>query len=202
MGLRYLDNGGKITILGANFLRLAELVVKLSVDTIAEAPKELTIAEEIGELNLLYDQGQVKEFRFPPVLEVSLIYYRSGRELFFHGRLEGLIEGRCGRCLESYSFPLKKDFDFVLTPEPISARKGELSRDEMGLSFYAAEEINVSPFIREQVLLALPTRPLCAEGCRGLCTGCGVNLNEESCLCETSEDDPRMAFFRTLKLDQ
>ncbi len=202
LGLRYLDNRGEITILEAIFLGLAEPVVKLSVDTITESPKDIAFAEEIGELNLLYDQGLVKDFRFPPVLEVSLVYYRSGRELFFHGRLEGLIEGRCGRCLESYSLPLKKDFDFVLTPEPISARKGELSQDEMGLSFYAAEEINLSPFIREQVLLALPTRPLCAEGCRGLCTDCGVNLNEESCLCETSEGDPRMAFFRSLKLDQ
>lgn len=180
----------------------ANLVVKLPVGTIAETPKKLAFAEEVSDLNLLYSQEGAGDFRFPPSLEVSLVYYRSGQELFFHGRLGGRIEGRCSRCLESYTFPLEKDFDFVLTPEPALPTNGELSRDEMGLSFYATEEINLSPFIREQVLLALPMRPLCEDSCRGLCTGCGVNLNEESCLCAASEGDPRTAFFRTLKLGQ
>jgi len=183
-------------------LTRANLVVKLSVGTIAEAPKELAFAEEVSDLNLLYHQEGAADFRFPPSLEVNLVYYRSGQELFFRGRLEGRIEGRCSRCLESYTFPLEKEFDFVLTPEPATRTNGELSRDEMGLSFYAAEEINLTPFIKEQVLLALPMRPLCEDSCRGLCTGCGVNLNEESCLCAVSEGDPRMAFFRTLKSGQ
>lgn len=180
----------------------ANPVVKLSVGTIAEAPKELAFAEEVSDLNLLYNQEGPGDFRFPPSFEVSVVYYRSGQDLFFHGRLGGRIEGRCSRCLERFHFPLEKDFDFVLTPEPASATNGELSRDELGLSFYAAEEINLSPFIREQVLLALPMRPLCEDSCRGLCARCGINLNEESCLCAASEGDPRMAFFRTLKIGQ
>ncbi|MGH7829255.1 MAG: YceD family protein, partial [Candidatus Binatia bacterium] len=73
---------------------------------------------------------------------------------------------------------------------------------EMGLSFYSSNEIDLSPLMREQVLLALPTRPLCDDLCRGLCAGCGVNLNHESCLCPPAPGDPRMAVFRTLKLGQ
>ena len=176
--------------------------MKISVDSIAESPKNITFAEGVEELNLIYGEDKARDFRFPPSLEVNLVYYRSGRELFFQGWLGGGIEGRCSRCLKSYSFPLEKQFDFVLTPEPVSAKNKELNRDEIGLSFYAAEEINLSPFIKEQVLLALPIRPLCKDGCRGFCAGCGVNLNEESCLCASSKGDPRMAFFRTLKLDQ
>lgn len=175
--------------------------MKIPVDRITESPKDISFAESTDELNSLYGAEEFRDFRFPPFLEVNLVYYRSGRDLFFQGRLGGVLEGRCSRCLKSYSFPLEKLFDFVLTPEPL-AKSGELSRDEIGLSFYAAEEINLSPFIKEQVLLALPIRPLCEDTCRGLCAGCGVNLNEESCLCASSKGDPRMAFFRTLKLDQ
>ena len=71
----------------------------------------------------------------------------------------------------------------------------------MGLSFYSEEEINLSPYIREQVLLALPMRPLCDDDCRGLCAGCGADLNYEPCRCVSSVSDPRMALFRTMKLE-
>ena len=47
----------------------------------------------------------------------------------------------------------------------------------MGLSFYTGEDIDLSPFVREQTLLALPLRPLCSEKCRGLCPDCGAELN-------------------------
>ncbi|MFQ5683213.1 MAG: DUF177 domain-containing protein [Candidatus Binatia bacterium] len=144
----------------------------------------------------------MKDFHFPPLLDVDMVYYRSGLDLFFQGLLGGTVEGCCGRCLNSFSLRIEKKFAFVLTPELFSARNKELTRDDVGLSFYAEEEVNLSPLIREQVLLALPLRPLCDEGCRGLCGGCGVNLNDESCLCVSSSGDPRMAFFRTLKLDQ
>ena len=176
--------------------------MKISVDRITESPKEISFAEGSEDLNLIYSEDEARDFRFPPYLDVNLVYYRSGRELFFHGQIGGIIEGCCSRCLKSYSFPLEKKFDFVLTPDPFLGKTKGLNREEMGLSFYAAEEINLSPLIREQVLLALPIRPLCEDGCRGLCVGCGANLNEESCRCPASEGDPRLAIFRTLKLGQ
>ena len=176
--------------------------MKIAVDQITESPQDISFSEGIEELNLVYTENQIRDFLFPPFLDVNLVYYRSGREIFFQGGLRGTIEGSCGRCLQSYSFPVERKFDFVLTPDPFWAKSKELNWDEMGLSFYAAEEINLSPFIREQVLLALPMRPLCKDGCRGLCGGCGVNLNDEPCLCASSSGDPRMAPFRALKIGQ
>ena len=176
--------------------------MKILVNQITESPKDLTFTEGIEELNLLYGEERVRDFRFPPLVDVRLAYYRSGRELFFHGSIGGTIEGYCSRCLKSYSFPLEKEVDFVLTPDPSSVKSKELNRDEVGLSFYSEEEINLAPFIREQVLLTLPTRPLCNEDCRGLCPGCGVDLNEDPCRCAASQRDPRMALFRAMKLDQ
>jgi uncharacterized protein len=104
--------------------------------------------------------------------------------------------------LEQYDFPLESRFDFVLAPEAARSHGGaeELSRDELGLSYYSTDEINLTPLIAEQVMLALPTRPLCSEDCRGLCGTCGVNLNRESCSCSEPVGDPRMAIFRNLKV--
>lgn len=176
----------------------------IPIDDIPQSPKEIKLSEKIEDLNNIYGEGEVRDFRFPAFLDVDLTYYRSHSDLFFHGSFGGTFEGRCSRCLSHYTFALEKQFEFVLSPDPSRAGKkiGELSRDELGLSYYSTEEINLTPLIREQVLLALPTRPLCAEDCLGLCGGCGANLNVEPCRCSGSANDPRMAFFRSLKVSR
>ena len=58
-----------------------------------------------------------------------------------------------------------------------------INAEDLEFSLYDGEEVEVSPLLREQLLLALPTRPLCQDECRGLCSQCGVNLNLKSCSC-------------------
>jgi uncharacterized protein len=176
--------------------------MKIPIDDIPQSPKEIRFSERIEDLNDTFAKSKVQDFRFPPLLDVDLAYYRSGRQVFFHGTLAGTLEGRCSRCLKSYVFSLDSKFDFVLSPDPLKSnqRVEELSLEDLGLSHYSTEEIDLAPLVREQVMLALPTRPICDENCRGLCGGCGANLNYEACACSASVGDPRMAIFRTLKV--
>jgi uncharacterized protein len=44
--------------------------------------------------------------------------------------------------------------------------------------------------LREVIMAELPELPLCRPDCRGLCPGCGVNLNREACRCPASKDSP------------
>lgn len=176
--------------------------MKIPVDEIPQSPKEIRFPERIEDLNEIYAKCSVRDFRFPTFVEVDLVYYRSGREIICHGSFAGAFQGCCSRCLKDYAFTLAKDFEFVLSPHPSKSdrRIEELSREALGLSYYSTEEIDLTPLITEQVMLALPTRPLCSGDCRGLCGGCGVDLNAEACVCSASVVDPRMAVFRTLKL--
>lgn len=176
--------------------------MKISIDEVPQSPKEIQFSESAEELNDIYRRSSPRDFSFPDSLNVLLVYYKSGREIFFSGHFAARVVGCCGRCLEDYSFSLDKDFDFVLAPNPAKSERGaeELNRDDLGLSYYATEEIDLTPLIAEQVLLALPTRPLCSDACRGLCPSCGANLNRESCGCSADAGDPRMAIFRTLKV--
>ena len=176
--------------------------MKLVVNQITESVKEIRFQEGVDELNRTCAMEPRPDFRFLAPLEVEMSYYRSGRDIFFHGGVTGSIEGCCSRCLNSYPSSIKKRFDFVLTPEPPPAKNRGLNRDELGLSYYSSDEIDISPYIREQAMLALPLRPLCDGDCRGLCSGCGVNLNMESCRCTSKSDDPRMAIFRNLRLER
>lgn len=176
--------------------------MKISIDEIPQTPKEIDFSESIEELNQIYSRDNNPDFGFPPSLDVHLIYYRSGPEIFFSGKFSGVFTGNCGRCLEEFDFSLDKTFDFVLSPDPKRSAHGaaELHRDELGLSYYSSDEIDLAPLIAEQVMLALPTRPLCSESCRGLCAKCGANLSTEACSCANVDGDPRMALFRTLKV--
>ncbi len=54
--------------------------------------------------------------------------------------------------------------------------------------FYRIKDIKgnfleVDNAIRERILLEYPMKILCRQDCKGLCPGCGVNLNEEQCRC-------------------
>ena len=49
-----------------------------------------------------------------------------------------------------------------------------------------------------EVVLAMPSKHLCKEDCKGLCSQCGKNLNEGSCNCETKQIDPRLAVLSQL----
>ncbi|MFQ5532861.1 MAG: DUF177 domain-containing protein [Candidatus Methylomirabilales bacterium] len=47
-------------------------------------------------------------------------------------------------------------------------------------------------------MLVLPVQPLCRDGCRGLCTRCGVNLNVSTCRCSPTGRDPRWRELESL----
>jgi uncharacterized protein len=56
----------------------------------------------------------------------------------------------------------------------------------------------LAPLIRELVWLAIPMKHLCDPECRGLCSHCGVNLNDGQCQCEEIRVDPRLARLKEL----
>lgn len=92
----------------------------------------------------------------------------SGR-LLVSGRVSVRLRAQCSRCAEYFSF---------LVSEPSFLRTYVL---RPGL-----EEVDVTGDLREALVLRIPIYPLCREGCRGLCPGCGANLNREECTCERS----------------
>ena len=175
--------------------------MKLNVHEIEEDAKRLVFDEPTEGLNDLLVHGEVHDFDFPAAVSVRLDYYRAGQELFFQGRISGTVTGHCGRCLEAYAFPLEVDFHVVLVPKTDDLTPAaELSDEELDLSVYEGEVVDLAPLLREQVILALPTRPLCDDGCKGLCPGCGVNLNVERCRCAAAVGDPRLAVLRNIKI--
>ncbi len=40
--------------------------------------------------------------------------------------------------------------------------------------------------VYDQICLNLPLKHLCMDDCQGLCPECGINLNKETCDCESN----------------
>lgn len=176
--------------------------MKLNVNDIDDVGKDLVYSEPTDTLNALLVHGNVCDFEFQRPAEVQLGYRRSGQELFFYGRVFSEAIGHCARCLEKYSFDVTPDFSFVLVPKSPMPSEVELNEEDLDLSFYEGEEVDVSPLVLEQIVLALPTRPVCTDTCRGLCPQCGINRNADTCGCVIDQGDPRLAVLRNLKLKQ
>jgi uncharacterized protein len=63
---------------------------------------------------------------------------------------------------------------------------------------FDGEAIDVDEIVKEQILLAVPTRMLCREDCKGICPECGADKNTGECNCVTDEIDPRWAALKDL----
>jgi len=174
--------------------------VKIAVKDIQTSPTEIHFVEEMHELNDILERGSDGEYRFTVPLHVDMVHSRSGDDLLFSATLKSELIGRCGRCLEEYALALAREFSLVLSPNRTFDREQELTADELSAGFYNEEEVDLSALVHEETLLALPSRPLCREDCRGLCTQCGINLNLESCECRQEWKDPRLATLANVRL--
>jgi uncharacterized protein len=136
-----------------------------------------------------------EDFRLgaPVVFEADV--RKDAEKVRLVGRVRTTLEMACGRCLEPFSIPVDSAFDLLFLPTAIEAEQGEheIDDEDVGVSFYKDDAIDLAEVMREQFFLALPMKPLCKESCQGLCPVCGINRNTGTCSCETTWVDPRMA---------
>ncbi len=172
--------------------------MKLRVERITEEAQTCSFSEDAERLNQRLDSGS-HDFRLLEPLGVELTYYRAGDDLYFDGQARMRLEGACARCLEPFVLALDFPCEFVLTPA-VPTDKPELRAEDLALSTYTGDEVDLAPLLEEQAILALPTRALCREDCMGLCPACGANRNLAPCGCRPGQADPRFAALRGLKV--
>jgi uncharacterized protein len=90
------------------------------------------------------------------------------------------------------------DLEYVPEVEVEEKPEREIEPEEFALAYYKDNVIDLGALMQEQFYLAVPMKPLCQPDCRGLCALCGKNLNQGSCECRASWEDPRLAVLRSL----
>lgn len=127
-------------------------------------------------------------------IEASFHLERKVNGILVSGAFTTTAVVLCSRCSEPVSVPVSDQFAILFTgaSEAFRTEESELSAAEMDVDVMQDDRLDVSRFLRENVLLSLPLQPLCRAECRGLCPHCGINLNETSCRCQVQEGDPRL----------
>jgi len=124
----------------------------------------------------------------------------SGNEVFVNGHIDTRAQVECDRCLKPVELPVNVDFtlEYISGSEYEASQTAALTEEEMSVSVFDGGAIDVDEIVKEQVLLAVPTRMLCREDCKGICPDCGIDRNTGECDCITNEIDPRWAALKNL----
>jgi len=127
---------------------------------------------------------------------------RMGLDVYLSADCPLKLQTDCAACLMAFDLDVPVAFSLTLKPRPKSDDEQpddlELSKEDLEECFYRGDVIDLTEILREQILLALPMYPRCSPDCKGLCSVCGVNLNQEACDCNRDEVDPRLAALKTL----
>lgn len=98
------------------------------------------------------------------------------------GKARFSYKAPCDRCAtvteREYSIPI----DHIIVNSVANA-------DEEDFIVSENMELDLDDLIRTDIILGLPYLFLCSDECKGVCSGCGKNLNEEDCICEKQIDD-------------
>jgi uncharacterized protein len=136
-------------------------------------------------------------------LDWSGFIERKGSNFRLFGEVVTELELECVRCLNPVRQTVRREFDlFFQQRESLIYAEHEdieLEASETQTSFVTGSELPLNEIMQEQVLLALPMKPLCRADCRGLCAVCGIHLNEETCECSLPGINPAFEVLREFK---
>lgn len=117
------------------------------------------------------------------------------------GELRTTVEVNCTRCLEPFdtevTVELEEEFRAALDLRTGATLPEDEEADE-ATRIDDKHLIDLTEVLRQALLLALPSSPVCRPDCAGLCPQCGANLNDGPCGCPQEEVDPRWEALRAL----
>jgi len=179
---------------------IAERKMRIEVDEIGAEGHcvETTVSKE-DLIAILAMQGIYRPTA-PGSLQVKL--FRADEMVYIQGQVEVEVQAQCSRCLDGVTENPTLSLRVNMFPEgqlPASDADGEVKVDMSDGATYRNGEIDLIEIVRDELVLELPTNPVCRKSCAGLCAECGNNLNHEACSC-TPVGDIRWAGLRNLDL--
>lgn len=151
--------------------------MRINVKSMAEAGEVLR-GSEPGTIVELAEP----DVSFPNPVEYDLLAQLQGRALLVTGKVWTAARLRCSRCLKQFN-------------QQIEAAEFVVHQELQGEDF-----VDLTPSMREDILLQLPQRVLCQPACKGLCPSCGKDLNGGACRCRVEQTDLRWHALDGLKL--
>ncbi len=113
------------------------------------------------DIKLPPDLGEIKE---PIDVYVEITKEKGGYRV--NMEIEGYVVLECSRCLAIYEKDISRKESIRIEPYPTKDVL-YLKPWELEVSFFEDEEaFDLTQLVREQIILSIPTKPLCSPDCR------------------------------------
>ena len=129
-------------------------------------------------------------------LQVDAELNKFGKNIQCSIKITTNAQFECDRCLNHFQQPVKINFNLLFH---IGTNALETDEDDVINAPADAVEIDITDRIVEQLILAIPMKAVCEKNCKGICGGCGINLNKSECQCGEKPIDPRWEKLKRLK---
>ena len=126
---------------------------------------------------------------------------RTNEGILVTADLHASLQLECSRCLDIFgkAIRLELEEEFLPTIDILTGSRLVLDEEADRANLIDSHhELNLSEVVRQDILLTVPTAPLCRSNCKGLCPVCGKNRNREDCHHDSKEIDPRLAKLKEL----
>ncbi|MHB9030377.1 MAG: YceD family protein [Candidatus Latescibacterota bacterium] len=147
---------------------------------------------------------QTDDYALEDGVRVTCRIIRNGDLARVEGNASALLKVPCARCLDTFEKEVCGTFSFLVKRMPMgiplpqeSAEENEEAEDLIYVG-HDATSFDITEYVREAIILALPMKILCREDCKGLCIVCGSNLNEGECGCRPEGSDARWKGLESL----
>ena len=120
------------------------------------------------------------------VVEGSVAMMRTDAGVLVQGEFKANITCNCVRCLRDFAKTI--DLSFEEEYVPVLNFKRFTTKEDLAIEnllIDANNLLDLEPTIQEYVELNKPVNPVCNGQCPGICSRCGVDLSQVTCLCNT-----------------
>ncbi len=132
--------------------------------------------------------------KFTQEVDVDAVLERTATEISLEARVRTGGQFVCDRCVAEFDLALTPSYRMLYVWD--GADTTPLDPSEVQVVSPSMAVIDLSEDVRQTLLLAVPFKLLCREECRGLCPGCGADLNREACRCTDAPGESPLAGLR------
>jgi uncharacterized protein len=175
--------------------------MKIALDSIPQTGMEIVLS---GQEPILADplarMTPLTDVEIAPTLMGRLALTLSDEDVFVSGRVEGSLSLKCSRCLAEFRLNVGVELNLALRRSGEDAGISREREEDEDAIFIDQDAINIGEIILQELLTEIPIKPLCRDGCPGLCPRCGALKGSDECKCPAQEAiDPRWAALAKLK---
>lgn len=151
---------------------------------VPDAKKSFTCEMDLSDLDF-YGRKPISR----PVQAEGSVTNHAGA-LVLEGTIRSVLDLACDRCGKEFSREKVVPLDNLVAQELEDEENDEII-------LLDGTELDLDEVVSTAFILAMDTKNLCSDDCKGLCAKCGADLNIGPCQCKP-ETDPRWAALSKL----